>query len=283
MKQGAAFLLAIGLIGIAFSDNTKGGIAVEGGLNISTFFGGQVDAIEEEYGNPVKPRYSADVGISAIHKFKKHMGFTYGLFLSGKGNKILLDNEQDIEFNATLPANITDTVVMVKKYTYLELPVLFRPHFVRGSDNEFDMHFFLGPTFSLLLAAKNVYYIQSASYGSSGKNEVENVNLKKSGNFVNDSGAVIHYNFDDYHRIYDINLTCGIGFGQNLNRVGFYIDYKFNLGLFDFNNLSENAKGELNVFYANNGGKTIHQKQSATIRNHTVNAGMIFFFGPHYY
>lgn len=283
MNTKKAFFLIAFLIGISHSDNSKGGISLEGGLSICSLFGSQIEAIEEDYGNKVKSRYSANIGISVIHKFKKHLGLTYGLFLSGKGNSILLDKESEIDFNAIIPANITDSLILVKKYSFLEVPLLFRPTFTRGSDKEFDMHFFIGPTFSLLLSAKDVYYIQSPSYGSSGKNEVDRVNLKKSEVFSNDSGNTINYTFDGYHRNYDVNLTLGIGFGQSLDRVGFYLDYRFNLGFFDFNRLSGTAKSELKAYYSSNGGKPILRELTQKFRNHTVDIGMIIFFGPHYY
>ena len=139
----------------------------------------------------------------------------------------------------------------------------------------------MGPALSFVVVAKDEAFISYTTPGNTKpkKERVDAIDLTKDEIYYDTLGNVLHYNFNDFYRRYDVGLVFCTGMNiVTSSTVDLFIELRYVQGLLNFNRLSEKAKEELVKFNQIDPSNIIIIESEARHRVMSVLIGAEFFF-----
>jgi hypothetical protein len=247
------FIITI-LAGPLFSDDASINIGIIGGLSMAGINGTEMDAIKLQYDNMPVPRWFGAGGVRIGYPIFRFLELESGLHLSGNGFEVFLDGvTTDIDFSYNLPRITEYNVYFKRRIIFLDIPLSLRLQTKFSSKRHFRFYTFAGLVTGFVVSAVDQLIGETAtgtivdeSY-STKRETLEEINLLKDREIVDDSGNVIHYTYDDFFRRTNLSWQVGLGFEKRIRSISIFFQYQIFQGLLNFNKVSDRARSELSA------------------------------------
>jgi hypothetical protein len=212
-------------------------ITVQSGWNYSSMHGSEIDALKRDFNS--SPIFMMQ-GIGSIYFnyfVNNHFLLNAGIKKEGKGYKFPIST-----LSGTDPYgnDLKYTLYQQRNITSIDIPVGLS--YKIGRKYLLSIKCGLSPSF--VISAFDKYVEETTT-----SKVLQNRDLFKNVNIIDSLGNTIHYNFNDFHGRFDLNLILGFETEKRFNHVGLFLGFQYIAGLLNFNQLSQKARSELAVFH----------------------------------
>lgn len=251
-------------------------IGFSAGANIASMYGSEIDELGKIASGDVSPKASGNGKLTLTCMFNRILALQTGVWMTGKGFKIILD-----QFSG---AGGDGTLYLRRSVNYFEVPLLLRTVFLKkkGNYGGFALHLFAGGAINKVVSAKEYLYAKyvyknpyTGVITDRETDRLDKLDLMEEEVLTDTLGNQFQYTFGDFYRWNDIVLIFGMTFEQRFHGSGIFLELQYNQGLLNFIDLSEHARKVIAQYDNPDPSPDVTVVQyEAMFRNFSINFGV---------
>lgn len=224
-------------------------IGALGGLSMAGINGTIMEPVRLKYGNYPVPRWFGAGGVRVGYSLFRFLELESGVHLTGNGFEIFLDGvTTDIDFSYSLPRITEKNLYLVRKITFLDIPLSVRLQTPFFSNARLRFYTFAGLRTGFVVRAVDQLVGETATGTivdenySTKRETLEEVDLFKDRVIVDENGTIINYTYDDFYRRTNLSWQIGLGFEKRIRSISIFLQYQIYQGLVNFNKVPDWAE-----------------------------------------
>ncbi len=235
---------------VVYADELPLSFGIVGGLNSASMQGSEMEGLAQTYGHEPGNLYRGNGGLRLSYALKEWLLLESGLFFSGNGYDLVLATQSGSSWDDGWPTSVELRVRVERKMTFLEAPLAFHLRTPMLGEGLIRLYAMAGMRFGVVVSATESFYGETITRSASGSEDndtelLSETDLFASATYYDSAGHALHYTYGDFYRWNDLSLTLGAGVEKRFKNSGIFAQVHYQLGLLNFNDLSEQARREL--------------------------------------